>query len=229
VTTLSVVIGAVGQVERTARCVESVRACSALAPEIVLVDNGSTRDESLALARLGAHVLLWREPMLGYAAAMNAGVAAASGEYLCLLNNDTEIVQEGWDARLVSVLQTVPGAAVVAPACSYSAHPSQQMVGPRPAEEMELLLTSDVPFVCAIMRRDLYQSLGGLDEGYGLGNFEDIDFCWRARAQGGQIVIDPGVWLRHDGHATMDSLADFAGLLDTNRERFIEKWRLGDA
>lgn len=222
---LSVVIGAVGQVERTRRCVESVRACSTTAPEIVLVDNGSTAEESEGLARLGADVLLCYPQMLGYPAAMNAGVREASGEFVCLLNNDCEVVQQGWDARLVSVLRVIDRAEIVAPAVSYSCHPSHSRpAGPAAVSQMELLETSDVPFVCAFMRRALYVGLGGLDERFGLGNFEDVDMCWRVRADGGRVVIDPGVWLKHEGHATMGRLPDFGGLLQQNRERFESKW-----
>lgn len=223
---LSVVIGAVGQVELTRRCVESARTLATLCPEIVLVDNGSTAAESDALARLGAEVLLHYPQMLGYPAAMNAGVEAASGEFVCLLNNDTEFVQPGWDERLVSVLEVIQGAEIVAPAASYSCHPGQRAAGPLAVSQMELRETSDVPFVCAVMRRARYVDLGGLDEGFGLGNFEDVDFCWRVREQGGRVLIDPGVWLWHEGHATMSSLADFAGLLEENQRRFEGKWQL---
>jgi GT2 family glycosyltransferase len=225
---LSVIIGAVGQVDRTRRCVASVRACSTLPVEIVLVDNGSTDAERAGLAGLGADVLLSYPAMLGYPAAMNAGVRAASGEFVCLLNNDTEIVQPGWDARLVSVLERVQGCEIVAPAVSYSCHPNQERpAGPAQIDaEYALIETSDVPFVCAVMRRARYVALGGLDERFGLGNFEDVDMCWRVRADGGRVVIDPAVWLRHDGHATMGRLPDFVGLLDENRQRFEDKWQL---
>jgi len=227
-TTLSVVIGAVGNVELTRRCVESVRALSALAPEIVLVDNGSTAEESDELARLGAQVLLHYPTMIGYPAAMNAGVRAASGEYVCLLNNDVEIVQPGWDARLVSVLQVVADAQIAAPTTNFACHP--QMVRPEPEtpiadETTELILVSDLPFVCAMMRRAVYVELGGLDEGFGMGNFEDTDLCWRVRQAGGLVVIDPAVWVRHVGHATFDRL-EFGKILAANHERFAEKWQL---
>lgn len=222
-TKLSVIIGAVGNVALTRRCVESVRACSTLAPEIVLVDNGSMAAESDELARLGAQVLLHYPGMIGYPAAMNAGVASASGEFVCLLNNDAEVTQTGWDARLVSVLEAVP-AAVVAPVTDRVAHPGQRAVGPVAVSQAELLLTDAVHFVCVVMRRRTFVDLGGLDERFGLGNYEDNDFCRRVRNAGGRLVIDPGVWMRHECHATMRRL-DYAGLLATNKQLYQKKWR----
>lgn len=222
---VSVVIGAAGNVDLTRRAVESARELATLgAPEIVLVDNGSTAEESDELARLGAEVLLHYPEMLGYPAAMNAGVAAASGEVICLLNNDAAFTQTGWDARLVSVLEAVPDAAIVAPTTSYAAHPDQQADGPA-VGECELLETDTLRFVCVLMQRSLYLGLGGLDERFGLGNFEDDDFCLRAAQAGGRMVIDPAVWVAHDGHQTMRRL-DLDALLAENQRRFEDKWHL---
>lgn len=221
---VSVVIGAVGNVELTRRCVDSARALATLgAPEIVLVDNGSTPAESDELARLGAEVLLHYPQMLGYAAAMNAGVAAASGETVCLLNNDAAWTQNGWDARLVSVLEAYPGATVVAPTASYVAHPHQQADGPAVGLH-ELIETDTLRFVAVMMRRSLYVELGGLDERFGLGNYDDDDFCLRVKLLGGRLLIDPAVWVAHVGHQTMKRL-DFDGLLRENRRQFLEKWQ----
>lgn len=225
---LSVVIGAVGNVGLTRRCVEAVRGLSALGPEVVLVDNGSSAEETQELARLGADVLLWFPEMIGYPAAMNAGVQAASGEYVCLLNNDAEPVQQGWDARLVSVLEVMPRAAMVAPVCDVAFNPGQAAAGPSAAQD-ELLEAEQLVFVCVVMRRTLFDQVGGLDEGFGLGNWEDTDFSWRVRRAGGRLLIDPATWVKHAGHATFATrVADFAGLLDGNRERFVTKWNVGD-
>lgn len=221
---LSVIIGAVGNVELTRRCLEAVRALSALAPEVVLVDNGSTAEESLELARLGADVLLWYPEMLGYPAMVNRGVRASSGEYVCLLNNDAEPVQAGWDGRLVWVLEVMPRAGMVAPVCDVAFNPGQAAAGPSVAQD-ELLEAEQLVFVCVVMRRSTFDSLGGLDEGFGLGNWEDTDFSWRVRRAGGRLFIDPATFVRHVGHATFTTrVTDFAGLLDGNRERFMSKW-----
>lgn len=223
-TRLSVVIGAVGEVELTRRCVEAVRGLSTLAPEVVLVDNGSSAEESEGLARLGADVLLWYPEMLGYPAMVNRGVRASQGEYVCVLNNDAEPVQAGWDARLVSVLEVMPGAGMAAPVCDVAFNPGQSADGPSAARD-ELLEAEQLVFVCVVLRRALFDALGGLDEGFGLGNWEDTDMSWRVRRAGGRLFIDPATFVRHVGHATYATrVADFAGLLDGNRERFEAMW-----
>lgn len=221
---LSVVIGAVGNVALTRACIESVRKHSLLKPEIVLVDNGSTPDESLELAELGADVHLYSPTMLGYPKAINWGIRGSSGEYVCLLNNDTKITQRGWDARLVTMLDMVPGAEIIAPFTSFAFGAGQQ--APGPGNEQELQETSHVAFVCVVMRRSLFDRIGFLDEAFGLGNWEDTDYCMRVNQAGGRIIIDPAVFVLHVGHQTMCKLPEFGRLLDDNRVKFMQKWNL---
>lgn len=220
---LSVIIGAVGNVELTRACIQSVRAFSLLRPEIVLIDNGSTPAESTELASLGADVVIYSPVMLGYPKAINAGIRATSGAYICLLNNDAQVTQQGWDARLVTMLDLVPGAEIIGPYTDFVFNPGQQASAA--GGQDELLETTRLAFVCAVMRRNLFERIGFFDEAFGLGNWEDIDLCMRVQKQGGRILIDPGVFVRHVGHQTMCKLPQFGELLDTNRRLFMEKWK----
>lgn len=222
-TVLSVVIGAVGNVDLTRACIESVREYSILQPQIVLIDNGSTPAESVELARLGADVVIYSPVMLGYPKAMNAGVRAATGAYVCLLNNDAQITQRGWDARLITMLDLVRGAEIIGSYTDFVFNPGQR--APGPGAQDELLETNRLAFVCAVMRRDLFERVGFFDEAYGLGNWEDTDMCMRVQQAGGRILIDPGVFVKHVGHQTMCKLPQFGELLDGNRRLFMEKWK----
>ena len=220
---LSVVIGAVGNVELTRARIQSVRELSLLKPQIVLIDNGSTPAESVELASLGADVCIYSPTMLGYPRAINAGVRAASGAYICLLNNDAQVTQKGWDARLVMMLDIVPGAEIIGPYTDFVFSPGQRAAAP--GAQDELLETNRLAFVCVVMRRDLFERVGFFDEAFGLGNWEDIDLCMRVKIAGGRILIDPGVFVRHVGHQTMCKLPQFGELLDSNRRLFMDKWK----
>lgn len=222
-TVLSVVIGAVGNVELTRACIQSVREYSMLQPQIVLIDNGSTPAESVELASLGADVVIYSPTMLGYPKAMNAGVRAASGTYICLMNNDAQVTQRGWDARLVTMLDLVPGAEIIGPYVDFVFNPGQQ--ASEHGAQNELLETNRLAFVCVVMRRSLFDRVGFFDEAYGLGNWEDTDLCMRVQQVGGRILIDPGVFVRHVGHQTMCKLPQFGEMLDSNRRLFMEKWK----
>jgi GT2 family glycosyltransferase len=215
---VSVIIPAVGNVELTRRCVQSVRKFANLPVEIVLVENGSKPTNREALADLDAEVFLSYDRMIGYPAAINRGAAAARGEYLCLLNNDTEMTQPGWDAQLVFTLQTT-GAAVVSPVVDFVANPAQRADAAQPARAP--FEAAELFFVCVLLRRDLFAELGALDEGFGLGNCEDKDFCRRAVQAGGRLVIEPAVFVRHAGNSTFRRLPGvmFPALLKQNEQR----------
>jgi GT2 family glycosyltransferase len=62
-------------------------------------------------------------------------------------------------------------------------------------------------FVCVLMRRELFDQAGLLDEDFGLGNGEDREFCGRVKARlAGRLLVDPGVFVHHEGHGTFRRL-----------------------
>lgn len=221
---LSVIIGTVGQPALVNCCIQEVRRLATLPIEIVLVDNGSTAFESALLADVKADVLLHSDQPLGYAKANNWGIASSSGKYVMLLNNDAWPTQVGWDARLLSVIESMPDAQVVSATVSRVYHPGQLATGPVPADGCKLIETDQVAFVAALLRRSTVDAIGPLDERFGPGNFEDDDYCLRVRQTGGRIVIDPATYMFHVGSVTMRTLVDYGDLLKTNARVFAEKW-----
>jgi GT2 family glycosyltransferase/SAM-dependent methyltransferase len=247
---VSVVVPCVGNVALTRRCVESLTAQTAGRWELALIENGSTPEhrEALADVALAAGrgldptrnwpervVFLSWDRMLGYPAAVNRGIQAASGTFVCLLNNDTEIVTPGWDGRLSEALGASTGSAsvgastggastgsggavIVSPVCDFVANPAQhcQTAAPGRAEAETLC------FVAVLMRRELFAQVGLLDEGFGLGNWEDREFCVRAQRAGGRLVVEPAVFVRHAGHGTFRRMRPgvFEHLLRTNERRY---------
>jgi len=211
---LSVIVPAVGNVDLTARCIASLRAHTRPPYEIILVDNGSTPDHAEALADLGADVYLRYDRLLGYPAAINRGLEVAQGEYVCLLNNDTE-VEPYWASRLIAVLET-RGAAIVSPVTDFIANPAQHRdtAGHNVAEATTLF------FVCVLMRYNLAAEVGLLDERFGLGNCEDKEYCDRVKARGGKLVVEPGVFVQHVGHGTFGRFKPglFMALLKRNEQ-----------
>jgi GT2 family glycosyltransferase len=226
--TLSVVIATINQAALVNCCIEEVRRSAVGPVEIVLVDNGSTGKDGELLGRLGerkADVYLHYALPLGYAAAYNAGVAASSGEYVMLLNNDAWPTQRGWDARLVSVLEQVTDAMLVSPTMPRVCWHHQRAHGPQPAD-CTVLLAPRVAFVAPLLRRSTWNTLGPLDTRFVVGAYEDDDYCERILQANGQIVVDPAVWFFHVSGVTM--MAQYEDVLPTNRRLFAEKWGLAD-
>lgn len=181
-------------------------------PQLVIVDNAS-RDASAQLARelVPAALHLPQERNWGFAGGVNRGVAASSGEIVALLNPDTA-VDPSWLAALVAALGD-PAAGVVGSKIRDGAgrllHSGGELALP-------LLLTShrgdgeldvgqyeqaaDLPFVTGAalaLRRELWDALGGLDEGFFPAYFEDLDLCVRVAARGLACRYIPQASLRH--------------------------------
>jgi tetratricopeptide (TPR) repeat protein len=81
--------------------------------------------------------------------------------------------------------------------------------------------------LCLLIPRRVVQSVGLLDERFGLGNYEDNDYCLRVRIAGYRVVWAQDVFIHHQGHQSFKQLgATFQQLLSENEQRFTRKWDL---
>jgi len=80
---------------------------------------------------------------------------------------------------------------------------------------------------CAVMRRELFEKVGPLDEGFEIGMFEDDDYAQRVRAAGSKLFCVEEVFVHHFGQASLGELCssgEYNEVLETNRRRFEHKW-----
>src|SRR5262249_37952507 len=152
-------------------------------------------------------------------------------------NNDT-VVTDGWLTRLVDAVERTPGAGLAGPVSNYVS--GQQLVeaGYASLDELdrwaaawsashdgETRPAGRVVGFCLLARREVIQAIGGLDERFGAGNFEDDDFCVRARAAGFGAVIARDAFVHHTGNQTFaGQRIDYAESLTRNGAMFEEKW-----
>ncbi len=190
--------------------------------EVVVVDNGSC-DETLAmLAGEFPEVRVVRFPEnRGFAPAVNAGVRAAGGGIVVLMNNDVE-AEPGWLAALVGVLDLKPDVGLVAskmlsardPARIDSAWDAMGLapynVGHGEPDGPRFNLGREVLSACAgaaAYRRELFERVGYLDEDF-FAWFEDVEFGIRARLGGYRCWYEPAAVVRHHGSATAARMPD---------------------
>ena len=81
-------------------------------------------------------------------------------------------------------------------------------------------------FFCAMFRRDVYEKIGELDEQFGVGYFEDTDYCYRAQREGFELRCARDAFVHHWKGASFRLLDDdvFAGIYRDNQELFEAKW-----
>ena len=222
---VSVVIPVWNNWELTAACLDSLDRYAEAELEVIVVDNGSTDGTPIGLADRDVRVIA-NDENRGFPIAVNQGIAASSGEFVCVLNNDTEVT-EGWLTEMLETLAT-PGTGVVGPRTNRVS--GLQAVADAPAlvdteaartwaatwhatRGGSWLINRLVGF-CLLARRSLFEELGGFDEGFGIGNYEDDELGSRVRGAGLDLRVADGAVVLHHGSATFENLdLDYAALL----------------
>jgi GT2 family glycosyltransferase len=205
--------------------------------QLVVVDDGSTDMSPSLLDTYRDRILVVRnETALGFAGACNAGVAAATGEFLVLLNNDT-VPTPGWLSALVNYAVQHPAAAVVGAKLLFPDDTIQHagvVIGLNslphhiyagfPADHPATSVSRRFQIVtaaCALFRRGPWQELGGLDTAFRNG-WEDVDYCLRAGEAAHEIHYCAESVAYHLESASRSLVSDVER---ANQELFTGRWR----
>ncbi len=212
------------------RCLHSVLA-HAIRLEIIVVDNASS-DGSAAMVRaeFPSVRLIANEENRGFTAATNQGLALAQGRYLLLLNPDTEVVGDAL-ATMVHYMDAHPEVGALGPQLRYpdgSRQPSRRrfptfataLVESTVIQEwwrdnrfLRRYYMADTPDdaiqavdwvvgACLLVRREVYDQVGGLDEGFFMYS-EELDWCRRIKEAGWQVVYLPtATIIHHEGRSS---------------------------
>jgi glycosyltransferase involved in cell wall biosynthesis/Tfp pilus assembly protein PilF len=240
----SIIILCCNQLDYTRECLESVLRYTRATYELVLVDNGSTDGTPHHLETLQGRagpervVVIRNDTNRGFAAGCNQGLQESRGRYLVLLNNDT-IVTAGWlDGLTAWAVHEWPSVGLVGPMTSWSSPPQMIPVDYQSPEQLQAFAArrardfarqgvkvERLTGFCLLLRREVWEQLGGLDESFGLGFFEDDDFCVRVREAGFTLVMALNVFVHHYGNRTFKGLGlDAQAQLQTNFDKFKAKW-----
>lgn len=236
---LSIIIPCFNKVEYTLKCLTSIAETNLPDDpsfEVIVVDNASSDGTPELLDQLGGDVKIWRnEENIGFARANNQAALLATGDYLVLLNNDTE-VKPGWLKALADELDThadtgVVGARLLYPngtiqhagvAIGRDQIPFHIHRGLQPDHPlvMERRAYPIVTAACAAVRRAEFYQLGMFDEVFVNGH-EDIDLCMRYRERGQAVIYRPDCVAIHHESVSEGRMTSRA----KNLERTFLKWR----
>jgi glycosyltransferase involved in cell wall biosynthesis len=205
--------------------------------ELVVVHNGdlSESDQNFLKSLDKVNIVEYSAIIFNLAEKINLGVDNSSGDYVVLLNDDTEVITSDWIESMLRIAQhddigavgaklfyengTVQHAGVVfmhqGPTHAYIATNAEN-----PGENLVNILLREVIAVtgaCLMCRKDRFLKVGGFDEGFPL-NYNDVDFCLKLRQSGWQIVYEPSAQLYH-----YESVSK-TGTYDEELERFVARW-----
>lgn len=175
--------------------------------KVIIVDNGSTDATKTFLDQNYKSVLyLKNSSNLGFSKAINRGISVSSADYVVLLNNDVNVEKDFLfeplklmekDKNLFAVNFNETGSSW--PLVSWS---KGKMQFTRSTKKDRAYFTAWASGGSSIVRRSIYNQLGGLNEVFSPGYWEDIDLGWRAWKAGWSIIWTPNSLVTHNHEST---------------------------
>lgn len=218
--------------------------------EIIVVDNQSSDPETLAylseLPKRGVQVLPHPFPF-NYSTINNRAVEHSTGDITGLVNNDIEIIESGWLKEMLSQLlrekvgavgakllwpnRMVQHGGVVVGINGLAAHTGNNLEEHDAGYLATNQLTrrqSAVTAACLLVRRSVFDDVGGLDEDAFPVAFNDVDFCLRVQATGRNVIWTAFAKLIHAESASRgkDVSAEKRARAQREQQGFIERWSL---
>ena len=237
---VSIIIPAHNQLDYCKQCIASIVANTDLPYHLILVDNGSTDGVAALFDSIPDATVVHVPENRGFSGGINLGLAHASGDVV-ILNSDTW-TPRGWLERLHAALHSDNDVGIAGPRSNYAPGP-QQIDGLQLQDITDVQAYSDglaaefadrrtevqrLSGFCWLMREAAWREAGLFDESFGIGNYEDDDYCKRVIAAGYKLVIAEDAFVFHYGHRTFLGMGvtdeRWRGLMAENRFRFTRKW-----
>lgn len=242
---VSIVVPVFNHYPVTRRCLAVLSRHRSVHPfEVIVVDDGSSDETSVELARWTGLRVVRNGSNLGFVRSANRGAEVATGSYLVFLNNDTE-VQPGWLDTLIATFEVQRDAGLVGSCLIYPSGRLQEAGGvvfedgsawnygqlddPHRPHYRYVREADYVSAASMAVRRALFEALGGFDPVFAPGYYEDVDLAFRVRTAGLRVYYQPASRVVHVEGVTAgrDERSDrgmkrFQAL---HREVFLARWR----
>ena len=250
---ISIVIANKDHAEDLKRCVDSIMERSTYSNyEIIIVENNSTTEEIEKLYKeyqdKYSFIKVVRfEGAFNYSAVNNLGVKHAEGEYILLLNNDTEVITPGWmeellmyaqredvgavGAKLLYADRTIQHAGVILKLGAHrtAGHGHYKQPDSKLGYMGRLCYAQNVSAVtgaCLLVKKAVFEQVGGLEESFQI-SLNDVDFCLKLRELGYLNVWTPFAELYHHESISrgLDDKGEKAERYNKESEAFRTKWK----
>jgi GT2 family glycosyltransferase/glycosyltransferase involved in cell wall biosynthesis len=239
---VSVIIPVYGQLDITVQCLASIqRVPVRCAFEVILIDDCSPEDSVRALASVPGLRFIRNQTNVGFLRSCNAAAAVAKGEYLCFLNNDTE-VQAGWLDALLRTFEEFPGCGLAGSKLLNEDGTLQEAGGivwqdgsawnfgrGKDAGHCTYNYAREVDYCSGasiMVPSALFRTCGGFDELFVPAYCEDTDLAIRLRQMGYRVIYQPASQVVHLEGATSgrDTKSGVKAYQVTNMEKLFQRW-----
>jgi GT2 family glycosyltransferase/glycosyltransferase involved in cell wall biosynthesis len=210
--------------------------------EVIVVDDRSSDETADQLSRIEGLIHLRNDKNLGFVSSCNRGAKHARGEYLVLLNNDTQVL-EGWLDELIDTFESEPRAGLVGARLVYPDGSLQESGGivfsdgsgwnygrGEDAENPEYHFLRETDYcsgACIALKTKFFHDIGALDQRYAPAYYEDTDLAFRVREAGFKALVQPlSAVVHHEGITSgTDTSSGTKKYQVINQKKFLERWQ----
>jgi len=246
---ISIIIPNKDYIEDLSKCVDSIINKSTYRNfEIIIVENNSELESTFEYYKEidknpYVKVVYWKDEF-NYSAINNFGFKYAKGEYILLLNNDMEVITPDWLQEMLMFAQrkdvgavgaklyypddTIQHAGIIVGIGGVAGHSHKNFAKDAYGYSSRLQLAQNLSAVtaaCMLMARDVFEEVGGLDEGFKVA-FNDVDLCMKIREKGYLIVFTPFAELYHYESKSRgyENTPEKVERFNSEIQRFYSKW-----
>jgi len=241
---ISIVIPVFNKALYTYNCLLSLCATETdISTEVIVVDNASSDETAALLLKLtGNFFFISNQENQGFVNACRQGAAMARGEFILFLNNDTQVMPN-WLRTMLAVMDADPTVGITGSKLIYPDGRLQEAGGiiykdasgcnygrfqdPTLPHFNQDRLVDYCSGASLMIRKTLWEQIGGFDQRYAPAYYEDTDLCFSARAAGYKVhYCHDSEVIHHEGiTAGTDVTKGYKAYQEINKLKFIEKWR----
>ncbi len=224
--------------EYTEKCLKSIKKNTHTPYKILVIDNGST-DRTVEELRKDRSIFhIENSCNLGFSKAFNLGMSLIDTPYFVIANNDI-IVTENWLSTMIYYINEDPELMLLGPRSNYVSGPQIAIDASykddatldeyakifKLFEEEPITYFRRIVFFCTLFKKEALEKIGFLDEIFGMGNFEDDDYCRRVQVKKLKTAYCNKVFIHHYGSTSFKrNPEEFKALLEKNKKIFMKKW-----
>lgn len=236
---ISVLIPVWNSAYHTLRCLQSLASDKSCAIEVIVFNNASTDKTKELLDRCENIVVINNPVNVGFVGATNGAAALATGQLVLMMNNDITITSGTLNdaAKLFDFEENIGAVGALlklatsrvqeAGAIIYRDGSTNGFLRHRKHALAEGMFVRDVDYCSGaflLLDRKNFIGIGGLDEVFAPGYYEETDLCMRIRSLGNRVVYTPELVLSHFEFGSFASGAAFERM-ERNRKIFVDRWK----